>query len=211
MKDKWFRVSHEFDPLTYNISLLSRAHEELGVWGGGWLWSTWRVRTAQAQGQARRGSAWFVWSSTSVELFLLQALLLLLRHPPGFTCRSGGYRASLSPKPESLPAAQRGPQTPVSLSLPKQVPWAQLINVSRSFSTASRISISVRLGLSPVKVCHVLILCLPFFHYILSTRAMQSIRSFFPQDILFTRLKTTQNPRSRSFHLRTARMFECTS
>lgn len=141
---------------------------------------------------------------------LLQALLLLLRHPPGFTCRSGGYRASLSPKPESLPAAQRGPQTPVSLSLPKQVPWAQLINVSRSFSTASRISISVRPGLSPVKVCHVLILCLPFFQYILSTRAMQSIRSFFPQDILFTRLKTTQNPRSRSFHLRTARMFECT-
>lgn len=142
---------------------------------------------------------------------LLQALLLLLRHPPGFTCRSGGYRASLSPEPESLPTAQRGPQTPVSLSLPKQVPGAQLINISRTFSTASRISISVRLGLSPAKVCHVLILCLPFFYYILSTRAMQSIHSFFPQDTLFTRLKTTRNPRSRSFHLRTARMFECTS
>lgn len=34
---------------------------------------------------------------------------------------------------ESQPAAQRGPQTPVSLSLPEQVLLAQLINVFRTF------------------------------------------------------------------------------
>lgn len=39
---------------------------------------------------------------------------------------------------------------------------------------------------------------------------MRNIHSFFPQGILFTRLKTTQNPKSRSFLLRTASMLECT-
>lgn len=39
---------------------------------------------------------------------------------------------------------------------------------------------------------------------------MHSIHSFFAQNILFSRVETTQNPRSRSFLLRPARMFECT-
>lgn len=70
-------------------------------------------------------------------------------------------------------------------------------------------SISVRLGLSPVKVCRVLILCLPFFP---ASLAQEQCKAFTHSlsDIVFTRFKTTQNLRSRSFLLRTARMFECT-
>lgn len=70
-------------------------------------------------------------------------------------------------------------------------------------------SISVRLGLSPVKVCRVLILCLPFFPASLAQEQCKAFTHSLP-DILFTRFKTTQNLRSRSFLLRTARMFECT-